>query len=153
YTAIVHSGTKSGMPESQLRFAQAKVRNPQATSDWSITILDSRPLGEGGPPMPSPSASPAMPGDVLLPEALAIMSGTARKSDDSPAVVYYDRVRGNLRYVEFVPSASSWSDPMILDGEDAMANDTGDVGQYPSLAFDNSDVGHVSYVDATHDDL
>jgi MYXO-CTERM domain-containing protein len=159
YTAIVHSGTKSGMPESQLRWAQAKVKDPQSTSDWTVTILDSRVLGEGGPPMPTPSANPSatpMPStaaDVLLPEGIALMASAARRSDDSPAVAYYDRVRGNLRYVEWVPSANAWSDPMILDGEDASGFDTGDVGQYPSLGFDMNDVGQVSYVDATHDNL
>jgi MYXO-CTERM domain-containing protein len=159
YTAIVHTGTKSGMPESQLRWAQAKVKEPQLGSDWTVTILDSRVLGEGGPPMPTPSANPSAtpmpstPADVLLPEGIALMASAARRSDDSPAVAYYDRVRGNLRYVEWVPSANAWSDPKILDGEDPSANDTGDVGQYPSLAFDMNDVGQVSYVDATHDNL
>jgi hypothetical protein len=79
------------------------------------------------------------------------MISAARKPDGSAAVVYYDRGRGNLRYVEQV--AGQWSMPIILDGEDAMGNDTGDVGQYPSLAFDEAGLGHVSYVDATHDSL
>ena len=39
-----------------------------------------------------------MAGDILLPEGIALMSSLARRSDDSPAVAYYDRVRGNLRY-------------------------------------------------------
>ncbi len=158
YTAIVHQGTKSGMPESQLRWAEAKVANPQQTSDWTITVVDSRPLGVGGPspnPTASPSASPSPSpdADTLLPEGIALMSSAARKSDDSPAIAYYDYVRGNLRYVEWVPSASAWSTPLILDGEDSMGNDTGDVGQYASLVFDNMDIAHISYVDATHDNL
>jgi MYXO-CTERM domain-containing protein len=151
YTAIVHTGTRSGMPESQLRWAQAKVKDPQQTSDWTILVLDARPLEV--PPSPDPSASPAAAPDVLLPEGVALMASAARRSDDSPAVAYYDRVRGNLRYVEFVPSANSWSDPIILDGEDGNGNDTGDVGLYPSLTFDTVDVAHISYVNATKDDL
>jgi MYXO-CTERM domain-containing protein len=158
YTAIVHQNTKSGMPESQLRWAEAKTATPMSTGDWTITVLDSRILGVGGPsptpnPTPAASPSPAPAVDVLLPEAIAIMASASRKSDDSPAVAYYDRTRGNLRYIEWLPMAGAWSLPVILDGEQPNGNDTGDVGQYPSLAFDNSDVGHISYVDATHDDL
>jgi hypothetical protein len=158
YTAIVHTNTMSGKPESQLRWAEAKITEPQSSSDWTINILDSRPLDEGGPtPAPSmspnPSASPMPAPDVLLPEGIALMAAAARRSDDSPAVAYYDRVRGNLRYIEWIPSANSWSMPVILDGEDLKGNDTGDVGLYPSLAFDNNDVAHITYENATRDDL
>jgi hypothetical protein len=87
---------------------------------------------------------------MLIPDAIAVMSSAARKSDDSPCIAYYDRERGNLRFAEL--SAGKWV-TSILDGEDAMGNDTADVGQFPSLTFDTSDTGHISYVDASHDDL
>jgi MYXO-CTERM domain-containing protein len=163
YTAIVHKNTQSGMPESQLRWAQAKVKNPQSSSDWKIMVVDSRILGTGGPPEDggtpsprpsgSPSPAPSAPPDVLLPEAIAIMSAAARKSDGTPGIAYYDRTRGNLRYVEWVKSANAWSMPMILDGEVMGGVDTGDVGAYPSLTYDTMDVAHIAYTDATRDNL
>jgi hypothetical protein len=156
YTATVQTGTMSGMPEGQLRLAQAKVPNPDASGDWTVTILDARPLpdasggADGGVPDGGSSGSMT---DPLLPEGIGLMPALARKSDGSPGVAYYDRTRGNLRYIELLSQTGSWSAPVILDGEDAMGNDTADVGMYPSLTYDDKNVGHISYVDATHDNL
>src|SRR4030095_15580744 len=44
YTAIVRSGTTSGKPEGQLRFAQADTDAPTSAADWAITVVESRPL-------------------------------------------------------------------------------------------------------------
>ena len=91
--------------------------------------------------MASPSSSPTTPPDVLLPEGIALMPRWRAAPTARPAIAYYDRTRGNLRYVEYVPSTKSGTMPVILDGEDAMGNDTGDVGMYPSLAFDDDERG------------
>jgi MYXO-CTERM domain-containing protein len=170
YSAWVQKGM-SGNPESQLRWAQANVPNPQSASDWTVSILDARPLaqylpmdmgtsstdmamalgpdmassdmasaGDGGASMPPPM----MP-DEILPPGLALMSAAARNAMGLPAIVYYDYERGNLRYIEFNPNMGKWTTPAILDGEDAMGNDTGDVGRYPSLIFDMNNVGHIAY--------
>jgi hypothetical protein len=90
---------------------------------------------------------------AYFPEAIGLMPSAARKPDGSPAVAFYDRRRGNLLYAERPATSSTWSTPSILDGEGPGFVDTGDVGLYPSLAFDASGVGHVSYVDATRDNL
>ena len=162
YTATVQRGPMSMVPEGQLRWAQAKTPDPRGPEDWTITIVDSRPLpdpnamtGADGGTSPADGgvdmATPPVVSEPLLPEGIALMAATARKQDGSPAIAYYDRTRGNLRYVELV--AGKWSTPVILDGEAMDGSDTGDVGQYASLAFDPKDVAHISYVDATHDNL
>jgi MYXO-CTERM domain-containing protein len=167
YSAWVEKGAMSGMPESQLRWAQAKVTDPQSASDWDIVTLDSRlQSSDGSPPSGDMAVGPdlAVALDMtgvapptgpyeFLPEGIALMAAAARKPDGSPAIAYYDRTRGNLRYVEWIPSMSAWSQPAILDGEDAKGNDTGDVGLYNSLTFDSDGGGHISYENATHDSL
>jgi MYXO-CTERM domain-containing protein len=166
YSAIVQSGP-SGMPEGQLRWAQAKVANPHAAGDWTITVVDSRPLaysgapGDAGIPGPDMTAlddagapvSPPPMVDLLLPDSIAIMSSVARKSDGTPGIAYYDRKRGNLRLVEWNASGTTWGAPVILDGEDANGNDLGDVGLYNSFVYDDQGVGHISYENATLDSL
>jgi hypothetical protein len=163
----------SGMPESQLRWAQANTATPQQASDWTITVLDSRvsgtafpadmgmgpvvdmagpvvdmAMGDGG----SSSGPPPAP-DQLLPPGIALMASAARNMMDLPAVVYYDYERGNLRYTEFNPNMGKWSVPVILDGEDAKGNDTGDVGRYPSITFDGNNLGHIAYESGPQDKL
>ncbi len=156
YAAIVQSGT-DGKPEGQLKWAQAKTPFPQGPDDWTITIVDRRTLGfdvggAGTPDMGTDDAGTAAPaGDPLLPESIGIMASVARKPDGSPGIVYYDRPLGNLRYVEMV--SGMWQAPSVLDGEDASGKDNGDVGMYPSLTYDTQGIGHVSYVDATRDNL
>jgi hypothetical protein len=142
YYAEVAKGA-SGTRESQLRFAQALRANPQAKSDWMVTVVESRPM-----PVPVMGAPPPE-----LPDGIALFCASARKPDDSPVVAYYDRERGNLRYVEYDPTAKAWGAPRILDGEDGAGNDTGDVGLYPSVAVGEDGVAHISYVDAKHDNL
>ena len=141
YYAEVKTGA-SGKRESQLRFAQAKTPFPSAATDWTITTIETRP-------MPDPVMGAPPP---ILPEGIALFCASARKGDGSPVIAYYDRERGNLRYVEFDGGTKAWGTPQILDGEDAMGNDTADVGQYPSVTVDGT-VAHISYVDATHDNL
>ncbi len=154
YSAVVHEGTQSGMPETQLRWAEARVPNPMAQADWMVTILDSTPFGMGaagdGGVVDGGLATPV---DPLLVPGVGLMASVARRSDGSGAVAYYDRPNGNLKYVEYIASAGTWSTPRILDGQNQNNVDTGDVGQYPSLAFDSMDVAHVAYYDSTHGQL
>jgi hypothetical protein len=146
----------SGEPESQLRWAQARVTNPTSPNDWDIVVLDSRLLSSDGSP-PSDAGPPDMtgvkPDYELLPEGIAIMAAAARKADGSPGVAYYDRTRGNLRYTEYDPMTQTWSQPAVIDGEDAMGKDLGDVGLYTSLAFDSNGAANITYENATHDSL
>ncbi|HEX2569406.1 MAG TPA: hypothetical protein VH877_07585 [Polyangia bacterium] len=142
YYAEVARGA-SGKRESQLRFAQAKVAAPRTRDDWEITTVETRPL-------PEVTGTPPPPPDVL-PAGIALFCASARKGDDAPVIAYYDRERGNLRYVEYDAATSRFGTPTILDGE-AGGTDTGDVGQYPSVAW-NVDRAHISYVDARRDNL
>jgi hypothetical protein len=163
YSAWVASGV-SGMPESQLRWAQATTTTPTSSSDWMVTVLDSRlASSDGAPPsdmgtgpdmaMPPPDMAGTTPPDVLLPEGIALMAAASRKADGSPGIAYYDRTRGNLRYVEWNPTTMAWNKPTVLDGEDATGNDLGDVGLYPSLTYDAMNVAHIAYENATKDSL
>ncbi len=148
YTAIVKTGTASGMPEGQLRWAQAKTNDPQSASDWTVTVVDKRAVGV---PLNADLGAPPDLGMVdVLPDVIAIMASAARRSDDSPGIVYYDRALGNLRYATL--SGSTWT-TSILDGQAANGADTGDEGEYPSLVYDAMDVGQVAYADAEHDSL
>jgi hypothetical protein len=158
YSAWVMKGI-SGEPESQLRWAQAKVTNPTSPNDWDVIVLDARllssdgsPPGDMAPPPPADMAGVKPPYE-LLPEGIGIMASAARKADGSPGVAYYDRTRGNLRYTEYDPKTQTWSEPAILDGEDGSGNDLGDVGLYTSLAFDDNGAANITYENATHDSL
>jgi hypothetical protein len=163
YSAWVMNGV-SGMPETQLRWAQANTPTPTSTSDWTITVVDSRLQSSDGAPMtdmgvgpdmamPPPDMAGTTPPDELLPEGIALMAAASRKIDGTPGIVYYDRTRGNLRYVDFNASTMAWNKPMILDGEEGNGTDLGDVGLYPSLTYDANNVGHISYENATKDSL
>ncbi|HXU69690.1 MAG TPA: hypothetical protein VN947_10190 [Polyangia bacterium] len=164
YSAWVQKGA-SGMPETQLRWAQANTTTPTSSSDWTVTVVDSRLQSDSGAPPPTgdmgvPDMAMAMndmagttPPDELLPEGIALMSAAARRTDGSPGIVYYDRTRGNLRFVEYNTSTNAWNKPVILDGEKADGTELGDVGLYPSLIYDGNDTAHISYENATKDSL
>jgi hypothetical protein len=142
YYAEVTKGASGGR-ESQLRFAQSKVPNPESAGDWTITVVTAAPIK---------AIDPANP--PALPEGVALFVNSARKADGSPVVVYYDRPNGNLMYVDFDSGAHKWNAPVILDGQDAMGGDTADVGWYPSVTIDtDGSTAHIAYVDATHDNL
>ena len=83
--ARVHRSTQSGMPEGQLRYAHANTPDPQSSTDWTITVVDSRPLpattatdGDAGAPV------------TLLPDSIAIM--TAMTFDSQERRLAGDRV-------------------------------------------------------------
>jgi hypothetical protein len=156
----------SGMPETQLRWAQANTTTPTSSTDWTVTVVDSRlqssdgappPMGDMGvgPDMAMPPADMAgtTPPDELLPEGIALMAAQARKMDGSPGITYYDRTRGNLRFVEWNPTTMAWNKPVVLDGEKPDGTDLGDVGLYSSLTYDAMNVAHISYENASKDSL
>jgi hypothetical protein len=145
YTATIQSNMNQKR-EGQLRWAQAKTAFPIAEADWEVTVLDARELPDDMVPDGGMAAEP------LLPEGIGLMPSVARRKDGRAVIAYYDRTRGNLRYVEQLPG-NVWSTPAILDGEDDMGGDTADVGLYPAVAVDEQDEVHISYVDATHDNL
>jgi hypothetical protein len=84
---------------------------------------------------------------------VALFNASARKPDGSPVIAYYDRQRGNLKYTEWDPTQNQFTAPVILDGELPDGTDTGDVGQYPSVAVEGDGTAHISYEDATQDNL
>ncbi len=157
YTVTARANTTSAKPEGQVRFAQATRPDPAGPGDWIITVVDTRILPDPNAAPPDGGVPPDMAGVdppyELLPEGIGLMPASSRRSDGSPGIVYYDRTRGNLRFSEYRTTMGKWSTPIILDGEDAMGRDTADVGLYPSITYDDKDVAHVSYVDATRDNL
>lgn len=78
------------------------------------------------------------PSPVGINMSLAIDPTTAR-----PAVAYYDRVSGNLKYASM--SGGSWTA--------AQLDQPGDVGDYPSLVFTSLGKQYISYYDRTNGDL
>ena len=142
YTAVVKKGPGGG-PEGQVRFAQAQTPMPGAAADWKVTIISSVPL-------------PAAPPADGLPAGAALFVASDR-ADDVVVIAWYDRLRGNLMYVDTDPQLGTFLAPRILDGEDALGHDTGDVGWYPSVVAEASDdgrvTGRVSYVDAARGQL
>lgn len=84
------------------------------------------------------------------PEGVGLYVSTAKRPGGGLGIAYYDRVRGNLKVAS--NAGSGWT-AVLVDGEDAMGNDTGDKGIGASLAIDPSDVFHVSYVDGLNETL
>jgi hypothetical protein len=84
---------------------------------------------------------------VPIPMGVGLFVNADRLHDDSPAVAYYDRINGDLKVGTF--SAGAWT-TVALDGG---GPDGTDVGWYPGLAVDADDTLHVTYVDATNDNL
>ena len=65
-------------------------------------------------------------------------------------IAYYDRIHGNLGVAS--RSSGAWV-ARIVDGEDAMGKDTGDVGIGASLFIDTSNDWHLAYVDGLAESL
>jgi MYXO-CTERM domain-containing protein len=123
---------------SQVRYAQAITGDPSFGSDWNIYIVD-----EVEVPLPAEDAPLAD-----WPTGIGVTTSVSRTSDDRPVVVYYDSVNGNLKGAEFDTASGGFADPVILDGDDGLGGDTGDVGLYSSVRVHGDDtVWHVSYMD------
>lgn len=72
----------------------------------------------------------------------------ALDSTGLPHVAYYDSANGNLMYAvrsTVPPAAGTWAAEIV----DA----TNDVGDYPSIAIDASEIVHISYYDTTNKNL
>jgi len=77
------------------------------------------------------------------PRASAITSRSPRIPRGTIGIAYYDRTHGNLGVLPRERRVGS----KIVDGADAMGNDTGDVGIGASLFIDASNDWHIAYVD------
>jgi hypothetical protein len=86
----------------------------------------------------------AAPQAVDIPPGLGHWVKTVRDSHGRPALVYYDRVNGDLK-LALLLTDGTWS-TATLDSD-------GDVGQFPSVLIDASDTLHVAYADVTKGQL
>jgi hypothetical protein len=137
YFAQIADG--AGMVRTEVRYASAQTTTPGAAADWSIWVVDAVDV-----PAPGPDDAP----DIYpIPEGTGLFITTARVSDGSPVVVYYNRMDGDLMLARFDTVAGAFMAPEIIDGAGV------DVGWYPSVAVDATDELHFSYVSATNDDL
>jgi hypothetical protein len=119
---------------TEVRLARASTPTPTAVTDWSVSVVEAAPVPGNGE-------------DNLLtiPEGNGLFINLAMRSDDTPVVAYYDRINGDLKLAE--GDASGELTISVLDGVDS------DVGWYPGIALDSSDVAHVSYVSSSNDDV
>lgn len=77
------------------------------------------------------------------PDAIGGYISAAPDGKGGFGVAYYDRPSGNLMTAS--KAGGAWS-TMLVDGEDAMGNDTGDVGIGASLYIDDDGDWHITYV-------
>ncbi len=125
-----------GTLRNELRYASAQTATPTSAADWQIWVVDEATV---------PAADE---GDVFpIPAGTGLFIDAARLADQSPVIAYYSRQQGDLMLARFDPVAGVFTTPEVLDGESA------DVGWYPSIAVGADDVIHVTYVNATSDDL
>jgi len=124
-----------GGERTELRFAEASVAAPAQASDWTVSVID-------GAAVPAPTSDP-----LPIPMGVGLFVNAARLSDGSPVVVYYDRINGDLKLARYDAAAAAFGAPEVVDGGPV------DVGWYPGVAIDASDVVHLSYVSATSSDL
>jgi hypothetical protein len=106
-------------------------------------------LDDAGTPLGTYSCVEAVGEEPVfdLPEGIGLWTSLALDPDGSPELVYYDRTRGELAWVEH--DGTGWGAPVILDGDD-LSTDTdlhGDRGWHASLTIDSTGTRHVSYVD------
>jgi uncharacterized protein (TIGR03382 family) len=131
YFAMSRSGDQL---TTELRFAEATTPGPKGTGDWTIHVVDSAVVTDDGAGEPLP-----------LPEGTGLFANAARLGDGRPVIAYYDREHGDLKLATYDGGEFTTE---ILDGDDG-----GDVGWYPGLFVDRDDVVHVTYVNATNDNL
>jgi hypothetical protein len=138
YFAEVAEG--SDAVRAELRFAQATVAKPSAAADWTVTVVDSGPI----------AAHPI--GAAAVPAGVGLFAAAAYDPAGEPVIAYYDRSRGDLKLARRNGTDGQFA-VEVLDRGGASGSGEADVGWHPSLAVDTSGVAHVSYVDATADDL
>lgn len=171
----------TGVVTSGVRFAIASSAMPAAAADWTITRIASaaspcrpnlcgtgqRCMMTGECVMPSGTCTPACS------SAQACVAGTCTAAlvqdyveDLIPAhglhtqlavtstgfaLVYYDRVEGNLYGVE--ATGTTFGTPFLIDGYGRADPNTGDTGIGASLFIDRNDLWHVTYVDGAEEAL
>jgi hypothetical protein len=77
------------------------------------------------------------------PDAIGGYISAAPDGKGGFGIAYYDRTKGNLMTVR--KAGGAWS-TLVVDGQDANGNDTGDVGIGASLVIDDSGDWHITYV-------
>lgn len=127
---------EAGELRTEVRFSSSQSPTPTGPSDWITYVVESAVV-------PDPTA----PDPLSIPQGVGLFIDSARQTDGTPVVVYYDRMNGDLKLARFNLMDGVFNAPEVLDGSGI------DVGWYPSLAVDQNNDVHVSYVDATNDDL
>jgi hypothetical protein len=84
------------------------------------------------------------------PEVVGDYVSIAVDAKGTIGIAFYDRIHGNLGIASH--ASGSWV-TTIVDGQDAMGNDTGDVGIGVSLFIDTSNDWHLAYVDGLAESL
>lgn len=141
YVAEIYDG--AGNVTTELRYAAAQSPTPSSSTDWNVWVVDTTTV-----PAPTSEAP-----DILgIPMGVGLFVESARRSDETPVLVYYDRINGDLKMALFDAIAGTFQTPVVLDSGDRDGNNT-DVGWYPSVTVDGNDDLHVTYVSATSDDL
>jgi uncharacterized protein (TIGR03382 family) len=136
YMATTSQG--GGIVVAEVRFAQATTPQPQSSSDWTVTVLDTMTL---------PAADPNVPDIYPLPRGVGLFVEATRDTNNNPVVVYYDRANGNLKMVRWDTGANGFAAPTVVAGQNR------DDGWYPSVSVDDTGVAHVAFEGADHDDV
>ena len=130
---------ETGEITTEVRFASAQTERPASPEDWVFYVADQVVL---------PPAGTAVPDPLTIPPGKGLFIDSARLGNQTPVIVYYDRLRGDLVLARFDLVAGGFAAPQILDGADGS-----DVGWYPSVAVSSDDSIHVTYKSASNDDL
>jgi hypothetical protein len=77
------------------------------------------------------------------PDAIGGYIAAAPDGKGGVGIAYYDRINGNLMTAS--KAGGAWT-TQLIDGQDAMGNDTGDVGMGASLFIDDGGDWHITYV-------
>jgi hypothetical protein len=134
-----------GSHTTELRFAQAMTPMPTQPSDWMTTVVASSTI-------PAPPGGTTPPSEEW-PMGVGLFPALAHLSSGRPVIAFYDRQWGNLMLATGNAATGGTFTVQILDGQDAMGNDTGDVGMFPSIGVDSTDTIHVTYQGSAIGDL
>ncbi len=137
---LAHTADAMG-EHAEVRYVSAQVPVPTSAADWQSWVVDTAAV---------PVADPNNPDPFPLPEGLGLFITSARLSNQSPVVAYYDRVAGELKLAKFDVPSGQFATPVVIDGD--LTNGV-DAGWSPTLAVDGMDVVHIAYVNATRNAL
>ncbi len=128
---------------SEVHFIQATKPQPLSVADWTKPFVVEMRTNPAPPAVDVSTADiPYLDGDFVT---------SARRTDGSPILAYYDRPNGQLRVVDFSASADKFNTPAAVDGGNGR-----DVGWYPSITVTSDNKYHVTYLtflDALHANL